>query len=67
MNEVQQLLLKNENVVIIFPFHLHPNAKQSIQKSFPKMICDNITEGAKIKNKDYSIWYSHSFYSLEKK
>ena len=53
MNAVQQLLLKNENVVIIFPFHLNPNVKQSIQKSFPKMIYDNIIEGAKIKNKDY--------------
>lgn len=53
MNAVQQLLLKNENVVIIFPFHLNPNVKQSIQKSFPKMTYDNIIEGAKIKNKDY--------------
>ena len=53
LNAVQQLLKTYNNIVIIFPFHLNPNVKQSIQKSFPENIYDNIIEGKKIKNKDY--------------
>jgi len=53
LNAIQQLLKTNGNIVIIFPFHLNPNVKQSIQKSFPKIIYDNIIKGKKIKNKNY--------------
>ena len=53
LNAVQQLLKTNNNIVVIFPFHLNPNVKQSIQNSFPENIYNYIFEGKKIKNKDY--------------
>ena len=53
LNAVQQLLREYNNIVIIFPFHLNPNVRQSIQNSIPKNIYDNIVKGEKITDKNY--------------
>ena len=53
LNAVQQLLKEYNNIVIIFPFHLNPNVRQSIQNSIPKNIYDNIVKGEKISDKNY--------------
>ena len=53
LNAVQQLLREYNNTVIIFPFHLNPNVRQSIQNSIPKNIYDNIVKGEKISDKNY--------------
>ena len=50
---VQQLLKDFNDIVIIFPFHLNPNVKQSIKSAFPKDIFNEILNGKKIKNKNY--------------
>ena len=48
-----QSLLKDFNIVIIFPFHLNPNIKQSIKNAIPNTVYDDIISGKKITNDNY--------------
>ena len=50
---VQELLKNYNDIVVIFPFHLNPNVKQSIKNSIPLIIYDEIIKGKKIKIKNY--------------
>lgn len=54
LKAVQELLKNFEDIVIIFPFHLNPNVKQSIKDSLPTMFYEDIINGKKIENIDYS-------------
>ena len=53
LNAVQQLLKKFNDIVIIFPFHLNPNVKQSIRDAIPNLVYNDILNGKKILIKDY--------------
>ena len=53
LNAVQQLLKKFSDIVVIFPFHLNPNVKQSIKDSIPSLVYDDIIKGKKIKIKNF--------------
>ena len=48
-----QLLKDNNDIVVIFPFHLNPNIKQSIRKEIPEYVYNQVMNGKKIKNKQY--------------
>jgi UDP-N-acetylglucosamine 2-epimerase (non-hydrolysing) len=48
-----QLLKDNNDIVVIFPFHLNPNIKQSIRKEIPEYVYNQIMNGKKIKIKQY--------------
>ena len=50
---VQKLLKSFKDIVIILPFHLNPNVKQSIKNAIPKEIYDDIIKGNKVTNKNY--------------
>ena len=50
---VQELLKNYNDIVIILPFHLNPNVKQSIKNSIPILVYDKIIEGKEIKIKEY--------------
>ena len=53
LSAVIQLLKDFEDIVIIFPFHLNPNIKQSIKNSIPDLIYDDLIKGKKINQKMY--------------
>ena len=53
LNAVQKLLKNFSDIVIIFPFHLNPNVRQSIKNSFPNEVYNSIIKGIKIKDKNY--------------
>ena len=48
-----QLLRDNDDIVIIFPFHLNPNIKQSIKSKIPEFVYNGITNGKKFTNEKY--------------
>ena len=49
-----QVLLKNFNdIIIIFPFHLNPNIRQSIKNVIPSIVYDDIINGKKITIDNY--------------
>ena len=48
LNAVQELLKKFNDIIIIFPFHLNPNVRKSIEKAIPKDAYDDIIKGKKI-------------------
>ena len=50
---VQKLLKDFQNIIIIFPFHLNPNVKQSIKNAIPNEVYNDIIKGNKILNKNY--------------
>ena len=50
---VQELLKNFNDIVVIFPFHLNPNVKQSIKNALPSIVYDDIYNGKKIKNNNY--------------
>ncbi len=53
LNAIQQLLLNFKDIVVIFPFHLNPNVRQSIRNSIPKEVYDDIIRGEKIEKEKY--------------
>ena len=53
LNAIQKLLKDFNNLVIIFPFHLNPNIKQSIKNAIPSTVYNDIISGSKIKSKKY--------------
>ena len=55
LNAIQQLLRKFSDIVVIFPFHLNPNVKQSIKEAIPNLVYNDIIKGKKIgiKNLQY--------------
>ena len=53
LNSVQELLKNNNDIVIIFPFHLNPNVRKSIENAIPKEAYDDIIKGKKIEKKEY--------------
>ena len=53
LDAVQQLLKNFRDIVIIFPFHLNPNIRQSIKDAIPKLVYDDIIKGKKIENENY--------------
>ena len=59
LKSIQKLLKEFNDIVIIFPFHLNPNIKQSIKNSIPKNVYNDIISGKKIKN--YKYFYLNRF------
>ena len=53
LNAIQNLLKDFNDIVIIFPFHLNPNIKQSIKNALPSIIFNDIISGKKITNENY--------------
>ena len=53
LTAIQSLLKDFNNIVIIFPFHLNPNIKQSIKNAIPNIVYDDIINGKKITNQNY--------------
>ena len=53
LNSIQKLLKDFNNIVIIFPFNLNSNIKQSIINAIPSFVYNDIINGKKIKNNDY--------------
>ena len=53
LNAVQQLLKKFSDIVVIFPFHLNPNVKQSIKDAIPNLVYDDIIKGKKIEIQNF--------------
>ena len=53
LNAVNQLLKNFNDIVIIFPFHLNPNVRQSIKNAIPDLVYNDIIRGRKIKYKNY--------------
>ena len=53
LNAAKKLLQNFEDIVIIFPFHLNPNVKQSIKDAIPDEVYNNIIKGKKIKKEKY--------------
>ena len=53
LNAVQKLLKDFNDIIIIFPFHLNPNIKQSIKNAIPIKVYNDIIIGKTIKNKKY--------------
>ena len=54
LNAIQKILQNFKDIVVIFPFHLNPNVRQSIKNSIPKIVYDDIIKGKAIKIPDYS-------------
>ena len=48
-----KLLKENKNIVIIFPFHLNPNIKLSIEKQIPDIVYNEIIQHKIIENNQY--------------
>ena len=48
LNAVQELLKNYNDIVVIFPFHLNPNVKQSIKNAIPVQVYNEIIKGKKI-------------------
>ena len=53
LNAIQNLLKDFNDIVIIFPFHLNPNIKQSIKDAIPSIVFNDIVSGKKITNENY--------------
>ena len=53
LNSIQKILKEFNDIIIIFPFHLNPNIKQSIKKAIPSLVYDDIISGRIIKKKKY--------------
>ena len=53
LNAVQELLKNFNDIIIIFPFHLNPNVRQSIKNAIPNIVYDELIKGKTIKNKNY--------------
>jgi UDP-N-acetylglucosamine 2-epimerase (non-hydrolysing) len=53
LTAIQNLLKDFNDIVIIFPFHLNPNIKQSIINAIPSIVYDDIISGKKITNDNY--------------
>jgi len=54
LKAVQELLKNFKDIVIIFPFHLNPNVRQSIKNSIPSEFYEDIIKRKKIESNDYS-------------
>ena len=50
LNAIQRLLKDFNDIVIVFPFHLNPNIRQSIKNAIPEIVYNDIVNGKKIKN-----------------
>ena len=48
LTAIQSLLKDFNNIVIIFPFHLNPNIRQSIKNAIPSIVYDDIISGKTI-------------------
>jgi len=53
LTAIQSLLKDFNDIVIIFPFHLNPNIKQSIKNAIPSIVYDDIIRKKKITNDKY--------------
>ena len=53
LKAVQKLLQNFDDIVIIFPFHLNPNVKQSIRNGLPKEVYNFITDSRIIDDINY--------------
>ena len=53
LKAIQNLLKDFNDIVIIFPFHLNPNIKESIKKAIPSIVYNDIINGKKIKDNNY--------------
>ena len=53
LTAIFKLLKENRNAVVIFPFHLNPNIKLSIEKQIPDIVYDEIINNKLIKNNQY--------------
>ena len=53
LDAVKKLLQKFDNIVIILPFHLNPNVRQSIKIGLPDTIYNEIICGKKITDPNY--------------
>ena len=53
LNAIQNLLKDFNDIVIIFPFHLNPNIKQSIKNAIPSIFFNDIVNGKKIEKDNY--------------
>ena len=53
LNAIQRLLKDFNDIVIVFPFHLNPNIRQSIKNAIPEIVYNDIVNGKKIKNDNY--------------
>jgi UDP-N-acetylglucosamine 2-epimerase (non-hydrolysing) len=58
LNSIQKILKEFNDIIIIFPFHLNPNIKQSIKKAIPSLVYDDIISGRIIKKKKIFIFKS---------
>ena len=54
ISAIQKLLIKFDDIVIIFPFHLNPNIQRSIKNVFPNKIYDQIIKGKNINDKNFN-------------
>ena len=53
LTAVQELLKNFNDIVVIFPFHLNPNVRQSIKNAIPDTVYNDLIKGKKITNSDY--------------
>jgi len=53
LTAIQNLLKDFNDIVIIFPFHLNPNIRQSIKNAIPSILYDDIISGKKITKDNY--------------
>ena len=53
LKAIQSLLRDFNDIVIIFPFHLNPNLKQSIKNAIPSVVYNDFISGNKIKNNNF--------------
>ena len=53
LNAIQRLLKDFNDIVIVFPFHLNPNIRQSIKNAIPEIVYNDIVNGKTIKNDNY--------------
>ena len=53
LNSIQKILKEFNDIIIIFPFHLNPNIKQSIKNAIPSKVYNDIIRGKKIEKNKY--------------
>ena len=53
LTAVQELLKNFQDIIVIFPFHLNPNIRQSIHNAIPDVIYDDLINGKNITNTNY--------------
>lgn len=53
LKAVQKLLKEFDDIIIILPFHLNPNVRQSIKMGLPEKVYNNIMKGKEIKVQNY--------------